>query len=641
MNWYKEAKKVEHNYSWVYIDLPKDIQSQIIAFGEEIDPDDLFTKEADGGIERTPHITVKYGLLTEDIKDIKECLEGLKGGKAHMGSSSIFEGDKYDVVKITVESKALANLHNNLNQLPHEDKHMEYNAHATIAYVKKGKGKKYNKKFKLNKSFRFGEVFFGNNKKDFTIKLAHLTSFNKQAMALDPDAYKTEPNPARLRQHMDVDRVWSPYTGKTIPIPQQQNPEEIENLYRGVHFAFTPEHAAIYACGKATKEDPPVIIEIEPKGLKQQTDVDAIVDQSLTYYIDNKKSEWQSLLQSGKDIETISDEIINDIDGDLSNWEDGGDVMDTADDIIMQQQTPIPPSVIQGLISTKAPQQVINTINQLISGKISSKMLIKMVGQMRVNNSIDSSRVKAIYQVPWIDLSAEVTQDPYSMDDEQRDEYLEEQGWHMEGEDIVNENGQIIPSYESLLYDQWLSLTTLYKNNQLYFKGYTSKDSIWHGTTLSRARSAYPDLLGGAMPEVEAKVTKKMESWYKSPFMRAMNYSEKKDIPSEISNNYTVAQNAKTKKKALLQPYYVVVIIEDADRMLKSLQDAREWAYSSEQARMKFLADYPVLRDNYLNRGIEVAARFDKAMWEERLKNIAEAEKEKEEKIQDMWWNKY
>ena len=632
MNWYKEAKKVEHNYSWVYIDLPKDIQSQIIAFGEEIDPDDLFTKEADGGIERTPHITVKYGLLTEDIKDIKECLEGLKGGKAHMGSSSIFEGDKYDVVKITVESKALANLHNNLNQLPHEDKHMEYNAHATIAYAKKGKGKKYNKKFKLNKSFRFGEVFFGNNKKDFTIKLAHLTSFNKQAMALDPDAYKTETQPARLPQHQDIAHGFNPMTGKSIPIPQRQNPSEIESLYSGVHFAFNPEHAAIYAIGKATKEDPPVIIEIEPKGLKQQPDVDAMMDQRLTYYLDDKKNEWQPILQSGKDQQTIADEIYDDIVSDLGNWTEEGDVYDTADDIILKEQVPIPPSVIRDLIINKSPQQIINTINQLISGKISNKLLIRMVGQMRVNNNIDSSRVKAIYQVPWVDLSAEATQDPYGMADEQLKELMEEKGWHQEGDDIINEKGQIVPSYESLMYNQWLDLTPLYKNNQLYFKGYTSKDSIWHGTTLSRAKSAYPELLGGS-------VVAKTESWYKPPFMRAMNYvgvpNEKKDISASIPYKYTVANE----QKAELKPYYIVTIREDGDVPVASLKNVRVRAYSSEQARMKFLDKYLFLRD-YRLLGIDVEARVDDAMWQAEQRGDAAKKQIAEENIQNAWWNK-
>jgi 2'-5' RNA ligase len=171
-NWYKIAKKVSHSYSWVYIDLPKDVQKCMLDFGQEIDTKDLFEGEGDGGIENEPHITVKYGLLGNEIKDIKDCLNGLKGGKVHMGSSSIFEAPKYDVIKITVESDRLLEIHNKLNALPHEDKHLEYNAHATIAYVKSGLGKKYVGKFKLDKDFKFDEVYFDNKKKDYTIRLA-------------------------------------------------------------------------------------------------------------------------------------------------------------------------------------------------------------------------------------------------------------------------------------------------------------------------------------------------------------------------------------------------------------------------------------------------------------------------------------
>jgi len=332
----------------------------------------------------------------------------------------------------------------------------------------------------------------------------------KKAMALDPEAYKTEPSPARLQQHQDISYGFNPYTGKTISIPQIQDQNQIDAMYSGVHFAFTPEHAALYACGKATKDDPPVIIEIEPKGLRQQPDVDAMLDQSLTYYIDEKRSDWSSMLQSGEDIETIADNLHEDIDDDVQNWTIEGDINDTADDIVMQQQIPIPPYVIRELIVKKSPQRIVNIIGQLVDGSISNKLLIKIVGQMRVNNSIDSSRVKAIYQVPWIDLSAQATDDIYSMDEEQLEDFLEEKGWHMENEDVINENGQIVPSYESLLYNQWLSLTPLYTNKQMYFKGYTSKDSVWHGTTLSRAKNAYPDLLNSI------SLTATIYSWHKT-----------------------------------------------------------------------------------------------------------------------------
>lgn len=173
MNWYKTAKEVSHDYSWVYTNLPPKIQDMLIGFGKEIDPDDLYEKEAENGLEMDPHCTVKYGLLTDEVKDIKEILQKQKGGKIYMGESSIFEADKYDVVKIEIESEDLKRIHGELNKLPHEDKYPEYKAHATIAYVKKGRGKKYVGKFKINKSFKFDEVFFGDtDRKNYKIKMA-------------------------------------------------------------------------------------------------------------------------------------------------------------------------------------------------------------------------------------------------------------------------------------------------------------------------------------------------------------------------------------------------------------------------------------------------------------------------------------
>ena len=167
------AKIVGKEYSWCYIELPKVIQNKILAFGEQIDKEDLFTEEAEGGLEKDCHITLKYALTTEKVKDVRDILKKEKGGKVHLSKSSIFETDDYDVVKMSVESDDLQRLHNKTNNLPHEDKYPEYIPHATIAYVKKGCGKKYDGKFVLNKSFRFNEVFFGNkDKRNYRIILA-------------------------------------------------------------------------------------------------------------------------------------------------------------------------------------------------------------------------------------------------------------------------------------------------------------------------------------------------------------------------------------------------------------------------------------------------------------------------------------
>jgi len=168
----KIAKEVSHDYSWVFIKLSSESKSLLPEIWSQFDEDDLFKAEADNGIEKDPHVTVKYGLLTNDVNDIKECLKDEKGGKVRLGSSSIFEGEEYDFVKITVTSAALNKIHERLNTLPHGDKYMDYKAHATLAYVKSGCGKKYDGKFKVNKDIDIDCVYFGDlDEKDHKIKL--------------------------------------------------------------------------------------------------------------------------------------------------------------------------------------------------------------------------------------------------------------------------------------------------------------------------------------------------------------------------------------------------------------------------------------------------------------------------------------
>ena len=169
---YKIAKEVSNDYSWAYVNLTSDIQKMMLDFGDQIPEEDRYTEEADEGLEKDIHVTVKYGLLTNDVNDIKGRMKNERGGEMYLGESSIFECDDYDVVKITVESDDLKRLHARLNELKHEDNFPDYKAHATIAYVKKGEGKKYDGKFKIDKKCKFNCIYFGDlNNKDHKINL--------------------------------------------------------------------------------------------------------------------------------------------------------------------------------------------------------------------------------------------------------------------------------------------------------------------------------------------------------------------------------------------------------------------------------------------------------------------------------------
>ena len=56
----------------------------------------------------------------------------------------IFENEKYDVVKFNVSPDgALQYLHDELSKLPNSNEFPDYKPHITLAYIKKGLGKKY------------------------------------------------------------------------------------------------------------------------------------------------------------------------------------------------------------------------------------------------------------------------------------------------------------------------------------------------------------------------------------------------------------------------------------------------------------------------------------------------------------------
>jgi 2'-5' RNA ligase/flagellar biosynthesis GTPase FlhF len=130
-------------FSSTQIDLPPAAATAIRELAAEIPDADL----ADDGREDAPHVTVKYGLHTSDVEDVRRALAGERPIFVTLGKTSIFpstEGADYDVVKVDVDSPDLHRLNAKIAAaLEHTDTHPTYKPHATIAYVKAGEGKKY------------------------------------------------------------------------------------------------------------------------------------------------------------------------------------------------------------------------------------------------------------------------------------------------------------------------------------------------------------------------------------------------------------------------------------------------------------------------------------------------------------------
>lgn len=146
----EKEKKYDYGCSMLYFDFPH----MSILHGK-IDKDDIFTD--DGlGLETEPHVTLLYGLHSDEIKD-QDVLDISSKGIESIGlhNPSVFENEKFDVLKLDVEGKFLHRINKELSKLPNTNKFPDYHPHCTIAYLKPGKGKKYAEQFEN----RVHEVF--------------------------------------------------------------------------------------------------------------------------------------------------------------------------------------------------------------------------------------------------------------------------------------------------------------------------------------------------------------------------------------------------------------------------------------------------------------------------------------------------
>lgn len=144
----RSDEPTDYKFSSTQVNLPKEIADQIIAFGKRIPDEDLREPGetwSSNAREQEPHITVKYGLHGADPKFVREALAGEKPATVKFGKVSLFEtNDEFDVVKVDVDSPDLHRLNKLVAESqPVTDTFPDYKPHATIAYVKKGLGKKY------------------------------------------------------------------------------------------------------------------------------------------------------------------------------------------------------------------------------------------------------------------------------------------------------------------------------------------------------------------------------------------------------------------------------------------------------------------------------------------------------------------
>jgi 2'-5' RNA ligase len=114
-----------------------------------VDPNDVYHQE-DLGLEMKPHVTVVWGFDDSkvDIETLQRFCWRAKTIDIEVKSISFFEPDEvYDVVKFDIKSKDLQKLNASIERnFDIKNTYPDYKPHMTIAYVKKGRGKKYNRK---------------------------------------------------------------------------------------------------------------------------------------------------------------------------------------------------------------------------------------------------------------------------------------------------------------------------------------------------------------------------------------------------------------------------------------------------------------------------------------------------------------
>jgi hypothetical protein len=136
----------DYGCAMLYFDFPK--MSEI---HDQIDPSDIYEEDEDKtyGLEDEPHCTLLYGLHKE-VKSpkIQKILGEFIFGPCEIHNASLFENDKYDVLKFDVKNEELHKCNSALCKLPFTSDYPDYHPHMTIAYLKPGSGKKYVEKLK-------------------------------------------------------------------------------------------------------------------------------------------------------------------------------------------------------------------------------------------------------------------------------------------------------------------------------------------------------------------------------------------------------------------------------------------------------------------------------------------------------------
>jgi 2'-5' RNA ligase len=157
------------DFSCLLVALPDDLSKVVLDWINKNIQDNILFDKDNKGKETYPHITVKYGIHSEDPEQAVKLLENEKPINFSLGQISLFDtNEDFDVVKIEVKSKDLENLNKKVSEnIEVTDTHPGYIPHVTLAFVQKGFGDN----FKGMKDFdgmsgTINKIIFSSSKKE-------------------------------------------------------------------------------------------------------------------------------------------------------------------------------------------------------------------------------------------------------------------------------------------------------------------------------------------------------------------------------------------------------------------------------------------------------------------------------------------
>ena len=130
------------SYSCLMLECPQ-VNRTLKFVHSKICPCDVYDSEDGHGLETHSHITILYGIEESKPSEVFPKLE-IEPIKFKLTGLSLFQNEKYDVLKFSVDSPDLHRLNRQVREkIKYENKYPKYIPHLTCAYLNPGMGEKY------------------------------------------------------------------------------------------------------------------------------------------------------------------------------------------------------------------------------------------------------------------------------------------------------------------------------------------------------------------------------------------------------------------------------------------------------------------------------------------------------------------